>query len=141
MQLYQLHIVEKLATRQSLGDQINNIVICRNLQHLDFSMLDYSFDKMHPHIDVLGSLMIRWVLRHVYCTLTITLTMITWPWSLSSLAKPSSHNASFTTSVRVIYSASVVDKETTLWSVSFQLISRCNTPKCPPWCYSQILFH
>src|ERR1051325_5680964 len=58
MQLYQLHTVEKLATRQCLGDHISNIMICRNLQHLDFSTLDYPSNEMQSHINVLGSLMI-----------------------------------------------------------------------------------
>src|ERR1044072_1143361 len=62
MQLYQLHTVEKLATRQYLGDHISSIMICRNLQHLDFSMLDYPSDEMQPHINVLGSLMIGCVI-------------------------------------------------------------------------------
>src|SRR4051812_363926 len=58
MQLYQLHTVEKLATWQCLGDHISSIVFSRNLQHLDFSALDYSSDEMQPHINVLSSLMI-----------------------------------------------------------------------------------
>src|SRR3954463_5857189 len=40
MQLYQLHTVEKLANRKCLGDHISNIVLNRNLHHLDFSMLN-----------------------------------------------------------------------------------------------------
>lgn len=72
MKLYQLHTVEKLAARQCLGDYITNICISRNLQCLDFSMLDYLSNKMNPHIDVFGSLMIGWILWRVYYTLTIT---------------------------------------------------------------------
>src|SRR3954467_14349595 len=72
MQLYQLHTVEKLATRQCLDDHISSIVFSRNLQHLDFSTLDYSSDEMQPHINVLSSLMIGRILRQVYCTLIIT---------------------------------------------------------------------
>src|SRR3954463_8783509 len=50
MKLYQLHTVEKLSTRLFLGDHISIIFFSRNLQHLDFSLLDYSSDEMQPHI-------------------------------------------------------------------------------------------
>src|SRR4051812_1315882 len=40
MQLYQLHTVEKLATRQCFGEHISSIVLSQNLQHMDFFTLD-----------------------------------------------------------------------------------------------------
>lgn len=62
MQFYQLHTVGELVTWQCFGDHISKIVIIQNLQHLDFSMLDYLCGEMQPHIDVLGSLVIGRIL-------------------------------------------------------------------------------
>lgn len=119
MQLYQLHTVEEFATWQWLCDHINILVIIRNLQHLDFSTLDYLFDEMRPHIDVLSPLMIGWILRHMYDILTITFNNNNPILKFQLLSKTFKPQCFFTTLVMTIYSVSVVDNAITFWSAAF----------------------
>lgn len=63
--------MEELVTRKYLDDHIRDIVISWNLQHLDFSMFAYLSDEMQPHIDVIGSFMIGWIIWRMYGNLTI----------------------------------------------------------------------
>jgi hypothetical protein len=73
---HQAHLVSEkdmLAPWQGLGENICNLIICRNVLKLNDPSLNPISDEVVSDLDMLRPVMKHWILREFYATLIITM--------------------------------------------------------------------
>ena len=110
---------------KTLGYSICDIIGCRYLLEADLPWKDVVPNKVIPNVDMLGGIMVNWILRQNDNTLTVVVDIWSWvePTCWNVCASRSSHKASFVTLDVTTYSASFVEVVMHSWSFDFHEIA------------------